>query len=192
MTLAEIRNEIDTIDPGIKALFLRRMAVARQVARVKYESGDEIYKPDREREIIARLTADVAPELKAEYTAFLLKIMEVARKYEYGMIYDWDPSVLHPLLSQVDINDKDRYVTIRMTRPDRCSSMSQVLSMIGDHGFNMKQMTLLRENVREGTVEFELVICGNLGDTSMRKLVYQLWKEALALEIVGSCEDVVL
>lgn len=192
MTLAEIRKEIDAIDPEIKALFLRRMAVAKYVAQVKYEAGDEIYKPDREREIISRLTSDVAPELKAEYTAFILKIMEVARKYEYGMIYDWDPSSLDSLLDQVDVKEEDRYVIIRMTRPDCCNSMSQVLSMIGDYGFNMKQMTLLRENVQDGTVEFELVIRGNLGDTAMRKLVYQLWKEALALDIVGSCGDVVL
>ena len=66
MTLAEIRKEIDRIDPQIKELFLQRMEAAKHVAEVKYASGDEIYKAEREAEILARLSEDVAPELKIE------------------------------------------------------------------------------------------------------------------------------
>ena len=104
MTLAEIRKEIDEIDPQIKALFLQRMEVAKHVAEVKYASGDEIYKADREAEIISRLTVDVAPELKMEYTAFIRKIMEVARKYEYGLIYDWNPEVAAEFIKDAQEN----------------------------------------------------------------------------------------
>lgn len=187
MTLAEIRNEIDRIDTQIKELFLARMEAARNVAEVKYGSGDEIYKSDREKAVITRLIEDVAPELKEEYTAVIRKIMEAARKYEYGLIYDWDPSAIEPLFKSVEPDVNDRYVKVHLTRPDCCNSMSSILSMIGDYGFNMKQMILLEENTEDKTVKFELVICGNLQNTAMRKLVYQLWKESLAFEVLESC-----
>ena len=37
MTLAEIRKEIDRIDPQIKELFLRWMEAAKHVAEVNFE-----------------------------------------------------------------------------------------------------------------------------------------------------------
>ena len=49
----------------------------------------------REQEIIARLTDDVVPERKEEYTAIVRKVMEVSRKYQYGLMYDWDPELVY-------------------------------------------------------------------------------------------------
>lgn len=181
MTLEEIRKEIDEIDLQIKKMFLKRMAVARNVAEVKYVSGDEVYKADREAEIISRLTSDVAPELKSEYTAFVRKIMEVARKYEYGLICDWNPELIEELIKDVP-ESQDGYVKVRMTRPDQVNSMSVILSMIGDYGFHMKQITLLEEKDKE--VQFELVICGELNDKEMKKLIYQLSKESKDFKVL--------
>lgn len=181
MTLEEIRKEIDKIDSQIKALFLQRMEVAKHVAEVKYASGDEIYKADREAEIISRLTADVAPELKMEYTAFIRKIMEVARKYEYGLIYDWNPEGATELIKDVR-ESRDGYVKVRMTRPNQVNSMSVILSMIGDYGFHMKQITLLEE--KEEEVRFELVICGDIEKEEMKKLIYQLSKESKEFKVL--------
>ena len=48
MTLEEVRKQIDVVDKQIKSLFKERMMLADQVARVKAESEDAIYKPDRE------------------------------------------------------------------------------------------------------------------------------------------------
>lgn len=181
MTLEEIRKEIDKIDPQIKALFLQRMEVAKHVAEVKYTSGDEIYKADREAEIISRLTTDVAPKLKMEYTAFIRKIMEVARKYEYGLIYDWNPEVVTELIEDVHESQKG-YVKVRITRPNQVNSMSAILSMIGDYGFHMKQITLLEESAEE--VQFELTICGDIEKEEMKKLIYQLSKESKEFKVL--------
>lgn len=49
MTLEEVRKQIDVVDKQIKVLFKERMILADQVARVKAESEDAIYKPDREK-----------------------------------------------------------------------------------------------------------------------------------------------
>ena len=47
-----------------------------------------------------------------------------------------------------------------MVRPNQVNSMAAILSMIADYGFQMKQITLLEET--EDSVEFELVICGDI------------------------------
>ena len=55
MTLAEIRREIDAIDPQIKKLLMDRLDCSRMVAQAKKESGDlTIFRADREEELLRR------------------------------------------------------------------------------------------------------------------------------------------
>lgn len=84
MTLAEVRKDIDRVDKEIKKLFSERMTLADQVARVKAQTEDAIYKPDREETIISNLTCDVDDNIRMEYTALIKRIMEISRKYQYG------------------------------------------------------------------------------------------------------------
>ena len=86
MTLEEARQDIDKIDNGLKDLFLKRMKVSEAIAEIKAESGDEIYKPEREKIVIERLTEGVDPDLVEEYTQFVKKIMEISRDYQYKKI----------------------------------------------------------------------------------------------------------
>lgn len=83
MDLREIRRDIDRIDNEIKQLFLQRMEVSGWVAQAKMETGDAILKPEREQQVIERLTGDVPESLRTEYTAFLKKLMMLSRKYQY-------------------------------------------------------------------------------------------------------------
>ena len=84
MDLSEVRKNIDRVDGEIRKLFMERMILADQVACIKAQTEDAIYKPDREEDIIRHQTAGVKPELKKEYTALIKRIMEVSRKYQYG------------------------------------------------------------------------------------------------------------
>lgn len=84
MTLEEVRGNIDRVDSEIKKLFQERMELADNVARVKAETGDDIFKPDRELAIIDKLTKDVGKDIKKEYIALIKRIMEISRKYQYG------------------------------------------------------------------------------------------------------------
>ena len=52
MELSEVREQIDRVDREMRRLFLERMSLSEQVVRIKAETGDEIYKPDREKAII--------------------------------------------------------------------------------------------------------------------------------------------
>lgn len=84
MTLADVRPNIDKVDKQIKQLFKERMELADQVAQVKAETGDDIYKPDREEIIITNQSQDVEQDIKQEYIALIKRIMEISRKYQYG------------------------------------------------------------------------------------------------------------
>ena len=103
------------------------------------------------------------------------KMMEVARKYEYGLIYDWNPEVVQPILAEAE-ESGNGYVKMELTRPNQLNGASAILAMIGDYGFHMKDFKVLEENQKEA--RFQLVIRGELQDEAMKKLLYQLSKES--------------
>lgn len=84
MDLSDVRKNIDRVDAEIRKLFVERMTLADQVACIKAETEDKIYKPDREEIIIKKQTEGMKPELVREYIALIKRIMEVSRKYQYG------------------------------------------------------------------------------------------------------------
>ena len=81
-TLQDVRKEIDRIDTEMRDLFLRRMEKVLEVARIKAGSGDSIRQPNREAEMLERLTKDMDPEYIEEYTAFLKGILAISRDYQ--------------------------------------------------------------------------------------------------------------
>lgn len=83
MTLNDLRVEIDEIDLDIKKLFLKRMKVAEAIAESKIKTGDKILKPERETEVIGKLTGDVEGDIRLSYASFLKKLMEVSRTHQY-------------------------------------------------------------------------------------------------------------
>lgn len=84
MDLSEVRVNIDRVDREIRKLFMERMLLADQVACIKAQTKDAIYKPDRENAIIEKQTEGVEDKFLKEYTALIKRIMEVSRKYQYG------------------------------------------------------------------------------------------------------------
>lgn len=60
----EIRREIDEIDNAIVELYLRRMKTADAIAEAKKASNSPVNNPERERNIIERVTRMVGPELE--------------------------------------------------------------------------------------------------------------------------------
>ena len=58
--LPAIRQDINDVDEQIRALFLKRMSLALEVAQTKVEHDDKIYKPDREAEILQKRIDDQA------------------------------------------------------------------------------------------------------------------------------------
>ncbi|MDD2189531.1 MAG: prephenate dehydratase domain-containing protein [Eubacteriales bacterium] len=83
MTLNELRKKIDEIDLNIKELFLKRMYIAEEIASIKFHTGDKILKPEREEELIEKLSCDIEEDFKPAYSSLLKKQMEVSRCRQY-------------------------------------------------------------------------------------------------------------
>lgn len=185
MTLPEIRILIDKLDPEIRSLLMKRMDYSAMVAEAKLESGETtVCRPDREVELLERLGREVPEDRLPEYLSVVRKIMEASRMYQYALIYDRLQDPLAPLLRGIYIPADCRMVTVVLSRPDRPNSMSSILSMIGDYGFDMEQLELTGKNPQSGMVSFRLQIRGNLRETRMKKLLFQLSKECADFRVL--------
>lgn len=179
MTLSEIRGLIDRLDLEIRTLLMKRMDYSAMAAKAKLAAGETtVYRQDREDAVLKRLGRDVPEDRLPEYLSVARKIMEASRMYQYGLIYDRLDDPFGPLARDLSVPADCRLVTITLTRPDRPNSMSAILSMIGDYGFDMEQMERTGSNVQTGTVTFRLRIRGNLNETRMKKLLFQLSRES--------------
>ena len=183
--LSEVRAEIDAIDSKIRNLLMERMDCSYDVARAKIGSGDlTIYRPEREEEILRRLGNGISEDRKAAYLAVVRKIMETSRMYQYGVIYDNCKEVSEKLFAGIRIPADASRVKLRLARPNRPNSMSAILSMIGDYGYNMECMERIDAGMESGAVTFDLTVLGDLNDVHMRKLMYQLSMESSGFRIL--------
>ena len=57
MSLEELRNQIDLLDKQLIKLLNERARVVIEVGRLKTQTGKPIYAPDREKEVLAKITA---------------------------------------------------------------------------------------------------------------------------------------
>ena len=185
MNINEARKEIDNIDEEIRALIMKRLDLSENIAHAKIESGNiNIFRAEREEEILKRLGSEVPEERRAEYLALVRKIMETSRMYQYGIIFDNVENLFEPLAENLNIKNSDTRVRISLTRVNRPNAMSSILSMIGDYGFNMDRMELINQDNEH--VTFELLIIGNLNDLKMQKLMFQLSRESENFSIIYS------
>ncbi|MCH3951685.1 MAG: chorismate mutase [Acidaminococcus sp.] len=187
MNLEEARKKIDAIDPQLKKLIMERMDCSLEVAKAKQAKGETtIYRADREKAILDRLSEGVPEDRLAEYLAVVKKIMETSRMYQYGLLFDWNPGLFDELAEGIDVTPGGYRVKVRLTRPNQPNAMSSILSMVGDYGYNMQYMELLSFNNNERTVTFDLTILGDLSETHMKKLMFQLSRESQEFKILAN------
>ncbi|HCX65568.1 MAG TPA: chorismate mutase [Eubacteriaceae bacterium] len=77
--LDRLRKEIDEIDRDMLELFRRRMKVVREVAAYKKENNMEIFRPEREQEIIEKYRARVSQEEKDLAEEFIRAVMKISK-----------------------------------------------------------------------------------------------------------------
>jgi chorismate mutase / prephenate dehydratase len=85
-TLTDCRDAIDGIDNQILELLNQRMKVVHRVGEIKHESGTAVYRPEREKDIIDRLT-QLSVERNGALNqgaieAIFLEVFAVARNLE--------------------------------------------------------------------------------------------------------------
>ena len=183
MTLEECRKNIDAIDPEIREMLMKRMDCSYHVAEAKQAAGESnVYRADREAEILKRLGAAIPEDRRAEYLAIERKIMEASRMYQYGLLFDWNDGIFNLIPGSQLVKQGASSIKVRLRRPNRPNAMSSILSMIGDYGYNMSRMELLEE--KKESVSFEMIILGDPTEIKMQKLLFQLSKECDDFSIV--------
>lgn len=86
-----LRDEIDNIDAQITELFSRRMAVTQKVGEYKLARGMKVLDSAREAEVLAKKTALVADDLKADVTTLYETIMTISRRQQRRLVVEDDP-----------------------------------------------------------------------------------------------------
>jgi chorismate mutase/prephenate dehydratase len=85
-TLEECREAIDAIDDAMVRMLNERMEIVKRVGEIKHDTGGTIYRPEREKAIIERLSALSAAEEgtlnAAAIEAIFLEIFAVSRNIE--------------------------------------------------------------------------------------------------------------
>lgn len=82
MDLSKIRENIDIIDDQIATLYGKRMKLVEQVSEAKKQSGKAVLDPDREKNIILRVTEKVDDESKVYLKRVFETIFETSKAYQ--------------------------------------------------------------------------------------------------------------
>ncbi|MBR5127461.1 MAG: prephenate dehydratase [Roseburia sp.] len=85
--LLELRDEIDSIDSEIVALYERRMAIAQEVAEYKISVGKPVFDKEREQSKLKNLSEKVHTNfLKHGVQELFEQIMSMSRKRQYQLL----------------------------------------------------------------------------------------------------------
>lgn len=83
--LNEARLILNDIDDKMKALFIKRMNIVKEIAEYKKNNNLPIFDPNREKEMIERLSKDTG-DFKDNYIEFLNCILKESKKYQENII----------------------------------------------------------------------------------------------------------
>lgn len=89
--LSSIRTEINNIDEELVKLFVRRMAVMKDVAESKRETKAPVLDPAREREILSRVAGQVGPDLENGARLFFSTLFDLSRARQRAVLQPTSP-----------------------------------------------------------------------------------------------------
>lgn len=88
--LSDIRLELDKLDDELINLFIKRMSLTDEVAKIKIRDGLPLFHKGREDEILNRLSEGLDSEM-AEYVKSLYqKIFEISRTRQQSIMNEND------------------------------------------------------------------------------------------------------
>ena len=82
MDLNEIREKINLTDDQIKALYLKRMELVKEVAEYKKQSGKAVNDPNREKKILLRITEGESEEMQIYLKRVFDTLFETSKAYQ--------------------------------------------------------------------------------------------------------------
>ncbi|MBO7345647.1 MAG: prephenate dehydratase [Clostridia bacterium] len=101
MDLSKIRDEIDIIDDQIATLYGQRMELVKKVSSAKKKSGKAVSDPNRERDIILRVTDLVEEDNKAYLKRVFETIFDTSKAYQTANA-DYDSELNKKIQTAID------------------------------------------------------------------------------------------
>lgn len=176
MNLDEVRVKINVIDGSMKELFDARMECSFDVAKVKMETSDEVFKPDREKAICEKFADDKS------YQTFVKKIMQISRKYQYGIFADND--ILKDKFTAKLTDDNKKVLTdggelvLKLSSDETFSKglpVKDIISFIAD-----TKLDIISLSCKDGNVDVVLdVPADEISRKEALLLTYMLYMETL-------------
>jgi chorismate mutase len=182
MELEQIRKRINEVDDEMHHHFADRLWYSEEVAETKLQTGDSVYKPERERQVFERFPGEQDEEKL--YRLYVRKVMQLSRYHQYGIflkqeIVDAEFETLYTAVKTAlgESGNTDVCVKIELTPdPQRKQGMSiqDMLSILGDFGTEVTAVEYEGKKVRV-TVR----VTGIDSLESQRRLFYMLYKESV-------------
>lgn len=91
LDLNKIRQEINSIDDEISALFEKRMLLAKDVAEYKRQNDMAVYDRRRERDIVNRISSQVSDDLSSYAKILYSTLFQVSRSYQFKKLIPSSP-----------------------------------------------------------------------------------------------------
>ena len=76
------RSKIDRIDTEMRRLFIERMKVAEDIAKIKKREGLPIFQPEREAAILAKRSECLSDDYKELYLKFLRNMLDLSKEHQ--------------------------------------------------------------------------------------------------------------
>lgn len=177
LELKELRNQIDSIDDEIKALFEKRMNVCKQVAEYKQEHKTPILQNNREDEVLKRAGENIEPSYSNASKVLFTNIMDISKCIQQNTISN-QSEFTNKLKSKMELNEK-----IPTNAVVACSGVSGAYAHIaaqkvfpkGDIVF-LSGFEKVVNAVENGDVDFGILPIENSSAGSVRD-VYELIKK---------------
>ncbi len=85
-SIEELRTEIDSIDNELVPLFVKRMGVAADIAALKKESGKAVLDPQRERELLAKVSELAGEDMESQARILYNLLLSLSRSYQSHLL----------------------------------------------------------------------------------------------------------
>ena len=178
MDLSKIREQIDITDDKIKELYLQRMELVKAVTEAKKQTGKATNDPEREKNILLRITEGQPAEMQIYLKRVYETLFETSKSYQASNI-ECKSEVAELLKKAVESGEKDFPIGAKVA----CQGVPGAYSGIAaDRLFELADITFFKsfegvfQAVEKGFCKFGLLPIENSYAGSVYQ-VYDLMKE---------------